>query len=369
MDNNEKKEPTTLNFLALDPYKETNIVSPKEVKVGSKEYILWGDKNGYPEYLAELFANCVTLHSVILGATDYVAGNGVALGVTLQDKGAVNRKGMTPQQLVKALARNYFIYGGFALQVIRDKGGDVRELYPLNMRFLRSDKENEVFWYSEKWNGSGTVKTVKYPKFIPSAKAQEDKIPDSIYFYKGDVDTTYPQTLWSAAVKDGEIERSIDDFHLNNINNGFMGSYIVNFNNGVPTDEMKKEIEKMFNQKFAGKDNAGRIMFSWNNSKEAATTLQKMEIADYGEKYETLSKHSERAIYKAFRANPNLFGLATESNGFNSEEYDSAFKLFNRTVIKPVQDSICDALDRILGQANVLTIVPFTLNGTNTNVQ
>jgi len=368
MDNNENK-PTALNFLALDSFTETNIVSPKETTVGGKEYVLWGDKNGYPEYLAELFAQCVTLHSVILGSIDYVAGNGASLGASLQENGAVNRKGMTAQQLVKALARNYFIYGGFALQVIRDKGGDVRELYPINMRFLRSDKENEVFWYSEKWKTSGSVKTVKYPKFIPNAVAEEDKVPDSIYFFKGDVDTTYPQPLWAAAVKDSEVERSIDEFHLNNINNGFMGSYIVNFNNGVPTDETKKEIEKMFNQKFAGKDNAGRIMFSWNASKDTATTLQKMEVSDYGEKYQTLAKHVERSIYKAFRANPNLFGIATENNGFNSEEYDSAFRLFNRTVIQPVQQNICDALDRILGGENTLTIVPFTLDGGNQNVQ
>lgn len=368
MDNNENK-PQTLNFLALDPYVETNIVSPKETTVGGKEYVLWGDKNGYPEYLAELFAQCVTLHSVILGSIDYVAGNGATLGVTLGENGTVNRKDMTAHELVKALARNAFIYGGFALQVIRDKGGNVRELYPINLRFLRSDKENEVFWYSEKWKTSGSVKTVRYPKFIPGAVAQEDKIPDSIYFFKGDVDTTYPQTLWAAAVKDCEVERSIDEFHLNNINNGFMGSYIVNFNNGIPTDEMKKEIEKMFNQKFAGKDNAGRIMFSWNNSKDTATTLQKMEVSDYGEKYQTLAKHVERSIYKAFRANPNLFGLATESNGFNSEEYESAFKLFNRTVIRPVQQSICYALDKILGQNDVLTIVPFTLDDSNANVQ
>ena len=53
--------------------------------------------------------------------------------------------------------------------------------------------------------------------------------------------------------------------------------------------------------------------------------------------------------------------MATESNGFNSEEYDSSFALFNRTVIAPIQALIIDAFDKVLGMENSLTIVPFTL--------
>ena len=355
MADNEKKT-TPFSFLALDPFIETCIVSPEEKKVGGKDYILWGDKNYYPEYLAELYENCTTLRSVIKGVVDYAAGNDAVTKKSLQGR-YMNKKGQTAFEVVRSLAWNYAIYGGFALQVIRDRVGNVAEIYPVNMRFLRSDKENEVFWYSEKWKGTnGSVKTVKYPKFM-----KESKEPSSILFIKGDVSTTYPQPLWAASVKAAEVERSIDEFHLNNINNGFMGSYIVNFNNGEPTDEIKEEIERKFNEKFAGKNNAGRIMFSYNSSKDTAATLQKMEVADYGEKYETLAKHCEQTIFKAFRANPNLFGMATESNGFNSEEYDSSFALFNRTVIAPIQALIIDAFDKVLGMENSLTIVPFTL--------
>ena len=364
MDKKDEKTTIPFSFLAIDPYVETNIVSPEEKKVSGKKYVLWGDRNQYPEYLAELFANCTTLHSVVLGTADYIAGNDAVVTEPLQDKRFMNKKGQTAHDIVKVLARHAALYGGFALQVIRSKDHKVAEIYPVNPRFLRSDKENELFWYSEKWKGEGgTVKTVLYPKFIPNS--EEDS---AIVFVKGDVDTTYPQPVYCAAVKDCEVERSISEFHLNNINNGFMGSYVVNFNNGKPTDEVKEEIERKFNEKFAGKSNAGRILFSWNDSKDTATTLQKMEIADYGEKYETLSKHCERAIYKAFRANPNLFGLATESNGFNSEEYQEAFKLFNRTVVQPIQKSIVYAFDRILGKDGSLTIVPFTLDSPTTNV-
>ena len=48
---------------------------------------------------------------------------------------------------------------------------------------------------------------------------------------------------------------------------------------------------------------------------------------------------------------------------FNIEEFEQAFKLYNRTAIRPVQRMIADAYDRIYGQPGVLNIVPFSLGG------
>ena len=153
----------------------------------------------------------------------------------------------------------------------------------------------------------------------------------------------------------------MDDFHLGNITRGFMGSYMLNFNNGVPTDEMKDEIERSFTEKFAGHQNAGRVVFSWNRDKDAATTIEKIDIEDFGEKYNTLAKHSRTQIFAAFRANANLFGIPTENNGFNSEEYEASFSLFNRTMIRPVQMQIIDMFDAVAGRKDSLYIEPFTL--------
>ena len=49
--------------------------------------------------------------------------------------------------------------------------------------------------------------------------------------------------MWSASIKNVQIDRAITDFHLNEVNNNFMGSKMISFNNGTPDDEMKTEIE------------------------------------------------------------------------------------------------------------------------------
>ena len=146
----------------------------------------------------------------------------------------------------------------------------------------------------------------------------------------------------------------------------FLSSLIVNFNNGVPADQIRKEIEKEFNEKFSGHQNAGRIMFSWNPNRTNETTFNSPKVEDFTAKYEALSKHSREMIYTAFRAVPALFGLMSETTGFAQQEFNEAFKLYNRTVVQPVQTRLTEALKDIWAKP-ALTIVPFSLGDKSSN--
>ena len=106
-------------------------------------------------------------------------------------------------------------------------------------------------------------------------------------------------------------------------------------------------------------------MLSWNPNKESATDIVEFKVEDFGERYKALSEHSRQQIFTSFRANPNLFGIPTEGNGFANEQYEESFRLYNRTQIRPIQRLICDTYDWIYGQVGVLTITPFSLDGTN----
>ena len=362
------------SFAAINPYAESNIISPKERQYTGKEYVEWGDGNLYPEFLQALYDNVPTLKSIIDGCVDYVVGNSIAI-LPLNDSlepGKMNVKGDTIVEQVRDVAGDCFLAGGLALQIVRNGFGGIAEVHYTDISFLRSNKENTVFYYSENWSKGGRKDVVVYPAFIPNldwhalSDEERDRHASSILYVKRSNKRTYPIPCYAAAVKACEIERCIDDFHLNAINNGFTGSYIINFNNGVPTDQQKEEIEESFNEKFSGHENAGRIGFSWNPNKESATTIEKVDVEDFGEKYKSLESNSRQKIFTAFRANPNLFGIPTESLGFSSEEYESAFRLFNRTMIRPVQMMIADAYDKIYGQTGVLTIEPFSLDEATT---
>ena len=360
------------SFAAIDSYVETTILQPTERVYAGRDMVEWGTRNAYPDYLLELYNNVPTLRSIINGNIDYVAGDEVTIA-PLQPEFAnqeMNRRGDTIREQVKDIAKDFEIYGGFALQVIRNLAGEVAEVYYVDMRYLRTNKEGDVFYYSEKWGKSSRTDMVVYPAFMPNL--EWDKLSDeernrhasSILFVKNVHTQVYPAPLYAASVKACEIERLIDEFHLSDINNHFVSSAIINFNNGDPGQEVKSEIERNFNEKFCGASNGGRVAFSWNPNKESATDIVEFKVEDFGERYKALSEHSRTQIFTAFRAIPLLFGLTSEANtGFSTEEFEQSFKLYNRTQIKPVQTMICDAYDKIYGQRGVLTIKPFSLGG------
>ena len=349
---------TTVRFAAIDPYIDTRIISAKETSSRGGEYINWGDGNRFPDYCLDLYNRVATLRSIINGCVDFAAGNGctlVAGALPLQD-GAVNLQGMTATEMVRQLALDYYTYGGFALLVIRDRIDRVVELYPLDLRFLRTNDEADVFYYCENWRRHNEV--VEYPSFMAAGTH-----PASVIYVRNTHTQVYPAPLYGACLKACETEASIDTYHLTNINNGFVSSLFVNFNNGVAqTDQEREEIERDFTEKFTGAQNGGRVGFSFNPDKESATTFETFNIEDFGARYEALSKHCRQQIFTAFRANPNLFGIPTDSLGFSSEEYDSAFKLFNRTQIRPVQQRIREAVGKAVGNPDALIIEPFTLD-------
>ena len=373
MSNTKQNKPSRagFSFAAIDPYVDNKMILPVERFVSGKDLVEWGNRNSYPDYLLDLYNNVPTLRSIINGNIDFITGDDVSI-LPLTDNlpdGQMNNRGDNIREQIKDIAKDYEIYGGFALQIIRNLIGMVAEVYYIDMRFLRTNKEGNVFYYCEDWSKSGKKDVIVYPAFMPNLKwdtlddEQRNRNASSILYVKNVHTQVYPAPLYAASIKACEIERLIDDFHINSLQNQFVSSAIINFNNGDPGDEMKKEIEDAINEKFAGAANGGRIMLSFNKNKESATDVVEFEVKDFGERYKALSEHSRQQIFTAFRANPNLFGIPTEGNGFANEQYAESFKLYNRTQIQPVQRLIADTYDKIYSTKGVLTIVPFSMDG------
>lgn len=343
---------------AIDIHTTTNIVSPTEGEARGKDYITWGDGNAYPDYLVGLVDNCATLQTIINGTADYVVGNGVECNIDAF-KEEVNKDGDTMYDIVYKLAVNYLTFGGFALSITRNMSGEVDAIKDVYMPLLRSSKVNDVFYYSEEWN-KRRVRTITYPKY-----AVGDSNATSIVYVKSPKSRgTYPTPIWSAATKSAELDTLITNYHLNSIHNGFSGGHIFNFNDGEPDDEQKVEIERHVKDKFCGSENAGAILLSYNSDKEHALEVQRIDVADLDKKYNAVATWSMKQIYTAFRAVPCLFGLPTENSGFNREEFLQAFELYNKTVVRPIQQLISREMDKLFGVKDSITIVPFALENT-----
>lgn len=349
---------TKVKLAALNPYVTSNIVEPTEDSASGKDYVGWGDKNAYPIYLTSLVDKCVTLQTIINRTTDYIVGNGVECNVeAFRDE--VNKDGSTMYDLIYKMAVNYLTYGGFALSIVRNNAGEVAEIKNIDIPQLRSNKDNDVFFYAEAWD-KFRVRTIKYPKY----KRGDSNATSILYVKSPKSRGVYPVPIWSAAVKSAELDTLITEYHLNSIQNGFSGGYILNFNDGEPDDEQKIEIERNIKDKFCGSDNAGSILISYNSDKEHALDVQRIDVADLDKKYEAVASWSLKQIYTAFTAVPCLFGLPTENSGFNREEFLQAFELYNKTVVRPIQQLISREMDKLFGVKDSITIIPFALENT-----
>lgn len=365
--NSTENKRVSLCMAAIDKYIEDTIVRPTEIENKSKGFVLWGEKNDYPDYLLALYENVATLQSVINGTVDFIVGDKVTIpGLNGLPMDMVNRK-ETIREQVKKVALDLTLYGAFALQVIRNKGGEVAEVHYIDIRYLRTDKECEVFYYSENWSKGFRKDVLVYPAFRKDInwteldEEQRKNVSSSILYVKTNHKHVYAQPPYAGALKACEMERRINDFHLNDLENHFTPSVMVTFCNGVPEPNEMDEVTNDLNEKYAGYQNAGRMIASFAPSRTNAPIVERLNMDDFGERYQALALRSRQDIFTAFRATPTIFGIPTDNNGFSNDDYEGAFKLYNRTCVRPSQAVICDAYDKIYGETGVLTITPFSL--------
>ena len=354
-----KKEKANVKCLAIDQYVTSNIVEPIEKFIKDKSFVAWGEMNNYPDYIDDLYQNVSTLHSIIDGITDYICGEGIETNLP-SFFNYTNKKGISIDEIINYIAKDLVKYNGFALNILKSKTGEISEIHYIDFKRVRSNKEGTKFYYSTEWNKSfGRSKYIEYNSFL-SDEGKNDF--STIFYYKNDVNRIYPTPTYGASVISCEIEKRINDYHLNNIVNSFSSNYIINFNNGKPSDEVQEEIEEEVNDKFCGSENAGRPMLSFNNGKENETTVTKIDVDSFADKYNALTKRTKQDIFTAFRCSPILFGIDQEKTGFNANEYAETFRLFNKTVIEPFQNKIIKAFDKIFKTKNVINIIPFKIN-------
>lgn len=356
----ENEEKVSLIFAAIDRHIVESIPKLTQDEARGRDFIQYGDGNDYPNYLWDLYNEVATLKTIIQGTSNFVSGNDSRCNVPGFTK-TMNHKGDTLRNMIRWISRDWLIYGSFALQVIRNAGGGIAEVNYVDVRYLRSDKKNESFWYSEDFGKKyARSKALVYPKYIPGGEA-----PASILYCKNDIGSTYPYPLYSGALKACEIERKIDEMHLNSLENGFMGSYIINFLNGVPDPTLKEELEKQVNSKFCGSQNAGRVLLNFANGEENAAKVERLDITDFADKYKAAAERSRQQIYCSFQAIPQLFGNMTAATGFSEQEFKEAYNLYNGTVVRNIQRIIGDAFDQIFQVPDSITIDPFSIDDNN----
>lgn len=351
----------TINFSVIDVEREY-AYDPTENVYGNESIVSYGKDNNLPNLYFNCYNSSATLKAVIDGSVNYILGEEVIINDSASNwSNEVNRRGMTMRQFIANLALSYQIYGGFAYQVIYSKLGTITELYPLDFRKCRTNEAGDKIFYSKKnWSKYGTKSEI-YDRFNRD-KFKIDK-PTQIVYVKGDfASSVYPTPSWKGALNDVLTEIECSKYSLNSVANGFSSKYVLNIPDvGNLTTEQKKVLEGKIKEKFCGTDTESNFMIYYYGDKEQQMNISKIETDDAPQQFINIKDNARSNIYTAFRTTPNLMGLPTATTGFNSQEYSSAFKLYQKTVIKPIQDIITENINKTLGLVDGVEIKEFKI--------
>lgn len=350
-----------MKFSVVDTGSKTIVPVYTEEIIRNKEYVYYGKDNLWPQYLYGLYDKCATLKSIINGSVDYIVGDSITCTVE-KFKEYVNKNDETIEDIIEQISLDYMIYNGFAIQVIYNALNEINEIYALDFKKCRSNEDNSIIYYSKEW-GKYSGKTFKYAKFDPT---NIDESKTQIFYYKGNSRNVYPLCSYSGAIGDIQTEISCTNYNLNTITNGFLARYIIKFPDGANiTDEQKADIEEGIKNKFCGTENSGSFMVYWSSETDDGFKIEKIDSDDVNEMYISIKNSARENIFVAFRCTPNLFGLPSETTGFSSQEYQSAFKLYNKTIVQPIQSKIVRVFDKIFNQVNSIIIEPFKIDFEN----
>lgn len=315
-------------------------------------WVDYGEDNQYYSFLLDRYTNSTTNSAIINNIARLIYGRGLsAVDASRKPNEYAQAMALFNKECLRKIALDRKMLGQFAIQVhYNDKHDRILKAFHIPVNLLRAEKCNkdgeiEAYYYSDDWTD---VK--KYPPTrIPAYGYSKDKI--EILFSKpyavGMKYYAYPD--YQGAVPYALLEEEIADYLINEVQNGFSGTKVVNFNNGVPTEEQQSIITNKVLGKLTG-SKGQKVIVAFNDNMDTKTTVDDLPLNDAPEHYTYLSEECMRKIMLGHNVtSPLLFGIAG-ANGFssNADELQNSFILFNNMVIKPLQDEILEALDTIL---------------------
>lgn len=328
----------------------------------NKEWAFFGDDNAYPYYLEDLYVNSAINSAIVKGIGDMIYGE----GLDSPDKDAHVDQWLLLQSLfkkdcLKKAAHDLKLYGNAYFQVIwsadRSVPAETNHVPAAYIRCGKADDQDAVktFYYSVNWADVNRGKIEPQP--IPAFSTDDRTAASHLIHIKvySPVDFYYGIPDYVGSTKYIELDKNIADYHLASIKNGLFPSMMISFNNGMPTNDERVEMERAIEAKFSGAENAGRMLIVYNDDKENAPTVEPFNIPDPHRLYDYLSKEVSLKVLSGHRVtSPLLFGLRGDTGfGSNADEMRDAYDLLLKTVVLPFQEILLAGIRPVLSAASV----------------
>jgi hypothetical protein len=352
--------------------------APVIQEVKGRDYIEYGTedwRNLYPQFLIDLYYSSSTHAAIINQTAEIIAGE----DLVCEEEDAINLETFVKlkkflrhansneslHQVIKKVAFDFKLQGAYALHLVYNRERtEIVELYHVPVERVRAGRPNELgqidtYFISADWANTRTNKP--YPV---AAFNVNDRTSGSQLLYTGAYSPNmdvYHTPDYIAGCNWALVDQRVAEFHLNNIENGFSGSYFISFANGVPTQEERRQIEQSLTDKFVGAANSGKFILTFSDDKTRTPEITPISVSDADKQYLALQELLVSNICAAHRiTSKTLMGIDT-ANGFssNADELINAANFYQNTVVRGFQLNILNTLQTIFSVNNIDLPVEF----------
>jgi uncharacterized protein YgiM (DUF1202 family) len=338
---------SNLHILNLAKYEAPIIEESKK-----NEWVTYGESNSYYQFLIDRYKNSTTNNAIINNISRLIYGKGLsAIDASRKPNEYAQMMSMIAPDEMRKVVLDFEMLGQAAFQVHYSKDrSKVLKAYHIPVHLLAPEKCNkdgqiEAYFYSDNWEDLRNYA----PKRIPAFGFGNEQV-EIMFIQPYSVGMKYFSYVdYQGGIPYAVLEEEISSYLISEVQSSFSSRTVVNFNNGQPTPEEQDIISSKVMSKLTGA-NGQRVIVAFNNNAESKTTIDSIPVDNAPDLYNQLSEECMRKIMLSHNVtSPLLFGIAS-TNGFssNADELQNSFVLFDNLVVRPKQEVLLSAIDRIL---------------------
>jgi hypothetical protein len=335
-----------IDVINLAQYEAPQIIESKQ-----KGYVTFGENNSYFQFLIDRYRKSATNQSIINNVTRLMYGKGLGvIDASRKPSEYAQVMALFNKDCLRKLCFDLKTLGQCAIQVhYNDKHDKILKAFHIDMNLLapeKCDDEGKInkWYYSNNWED---IKKFP-PKPFATFGSSKDKVEILVIkpYAIGMKYFSLPDYVAGTAY--ALLEEEVSDYLIEEVQNRFSGTKVVNFNNGQPDIETQNLLQQQIKSKLTG-SKGQRVIVGFNNNKETATTVDDIPLNDAPDLYNQLSLECERKIMVSHSITSGLLLGLGSANGFgsNADELKNAFVLFDNMVIRPLQQLLIDGLEQI----------------------
>ena len=339
-------------------------VDDTEVIKQGEPFVSFGKTNDYPDFLINLYQKSAVHNALCNSIATWVYGEGVT-SPQMQGKSESWAKfntlfeGGIGKNTIQKCILDLKVHGGYYLSISYSLDrSTISEVNHIPFECMRVEpeidgEESQFYLYSKNWADYKTVGFKKVKSFDPNEKKS---YPNQIACFKAYSvgQYYYPKPDYQGGINYIELDKNVSEFHLANIKNGLAPSFMINFSNGIPSEEKRRAVKNQIEEELSGASNAGKFIVSFSDDRNNSPEITVMPQSDADKQYEFLSREITSKVMISHRVvSPRLFGVNADGGGLgnNAEELKTASVLFEENVIDNYRDLLTESFELIMFEA------------------